>query len=78
MNNPKRQRRVWIQIILVIIIGLVVSFLSGDFELNGEQIAWDSLEIETILSYLNSGLIIVSLALGLVAIFYLSLRGKED
>lgn len=78
MNNPKRQRRVWIQIILVIIIGLVVSFLNGDFELNGEQIAWDSLEIETILSYLNSGLIIVSLALGLVAIFYLSLRGKED
>ncbi|MEJ2448870.1 MAG: hypothetical protein P8Y37_13150 [Anaerolineales bacterium] len=78
MNNPKRQRRVWIQIILVIVIGLVVSFLSGDFELNREQVAWDSLEIETILSYLNSGLIIVSLALGLVAIFYLSLRGKED
>lgn len=67
------------QFILIIFIGLAVTFFSGEYKWSytiSEPLA--GIDAETALSYLNLALPILALAIGLGVVIYLKLLSKED
>jgi hypothetical protein len=74
----KRKSRIWVQIILIFVLGLVVSFLNGTFDLGFLRGGSDTLDIEKLLHILNISLALFALVLGSAYLFYRAVREMND
>ena len=75
--NKKNKNRVWGQIILIMVIGLVISYITGDFR-PGEIIGdTETLEPEALFTALSAILAVAALLLGAGYIVYRAVRGKD-
>ena len=75
MKNKKDLIR---QFIFVIIIGLAVVFFRGEYEWSLTFGSPAGTNLETVLRYLNLGLPILAIILGVGAFLYLRITGKSE
>ena len=73
----KKQSKIWGQIITIFVIGLVVSSLSGEFNLGAIFGDMDVLGIENIFDTLSIILAILAILLGAAYVIYRAARKDE-
>lgn len=66
------------QFLFVIIIGLAVTFFSGKYKWSWTLGSQSGTDLETVLHYLNLGLPILAIILGVGAFLYLRITGTSE
>ena len=66
------------QFILILVVGLAVSFFSGEYSWSYTIEPSGGTDLEDVLRYLNQGLPILALVIGAGVVFYLAAKGKLE
>lgn len=74
----KNKSGFWVQMGLIFLVGLVVSFLAGDFELGGVIGGPDGLGTKALIDIVGIILAVLALILGVGYLFYRAARGKTE
>jgi hypothetical protein len=63
---------------MIAIFGLLLTFLNSDFEIGSFFQDFETIDLESLLEYLNLGLAFLAFTAILIFVFIRAARGKED